>query len=1013
MGLFHKNSKKPPAASTPEGKEKAGAEREGTNSSTVPPVAPLSPGQAQVPENKQRLLPGEGGTPRSNGMRDAGQGDVLNDDGLRELTRKLKETQSSSYTESTQASSKYTDLRYAKFTLGGFPGVKHAVFIPDGLKLTTGVMEQICAAIDKEVPSMLLRGMSSLCHPAKMSTPQLRKCRGFRQLMNDSKSSLGIPVVQDDDRGGCWCSPKEDFTTTQLQMDDEELTNKNLIDVSDRVLEKKIASTISSVANAAFRTNVWTYSGPMVSNFEIFLQQCLDNGETDVFRLAVAHMQDKAYMESELSRGLMKYLFDNSQAMSPEVVASSSPVGLSGDLWNPSKCNTNREFAENGFDDWSFESCDEDACRGHPIMQWPWPYADLFFLFYREEQSVDGAEGASHGSEADWEFTTKKPWDRDAIPFNPDVLAPVGYVFIGGKEAQTKKKLLQAIRVASPVVILDNTPNVPKQVSLLVNVVKKVWERAPLLGCGPYLNSGARSKLGANPSSADLIEAMLPSKIMNHVEQEFDSGGMEESEKLTLSDIVGLMDIIKRRPQTFKETVCVVDPLHHVPDHIMSQLVSVLSSHHTGARELQTTAIHRSLVMKAWRLHRKLACRAQQLRTAVTTLVVIVALVMVLSTTLAVWMVSIRLERARVNDVTYNMSAPVWTEEIEISFTIMDELGFLKVCLLVLPMIAGLLTTLQSHFHINQKWASVHMGATLTVGEIYHFLGCIAPYNSSASTNQRRFMTRLQGIVKQLSIHGIHEEDLMGGSGDSGDEFPEDSEALEEHINQHLYGVRPQSWCLRKLQDLMALMGSAAPSCAWAALLLEGQEAKDFCAHITAEQYMEMRILPLRKYYSNLVRYYSTVRTALNVVMVLCLSVGAGLGASGFSLWIPVSLALATFVTTTMHWLAPTEFLTAVSNAMTTLNNIDLRWQGSDIREHRSEATRSHVISTTEKLCAAVAITCSAAACVFEELDDDTFDEPSNNKLSEKRIAVSRHSNVSSQAVTPYGRSGSQTPMKY
>jgi len=695
--------------------------------------------------------------------------------------------------------------------------------------------------------------------------------------------------------------------------------------------------------------------------------------------------------------------------MSPEVVYSATPVGLSGDLWNPAKCASHREFAEHGFDFWSFESCDEEASKGHPIMQWPWPYADLFLFFYREEMSIDGAPT----SDADWEFTTKKRYDREAIPFTPDLLAPVGYVFVGGSETHTKKKLLQAIRVASPVVIIDNTPNVPKQMSLLVNVVKKVWERAPLIGCSPYLADGARSQLGASPSSTDLIEAMLPSKIMNHVEQEFDNTGMEEGEKLTLSDIVGLMDLVKRRPQTFKETVCVVDPLHHTPDHIMSQLVSVLSSHHTGARELQTTAIHRSLVMKAWRLHRKLARRARQFREIATTMVVIVALVMVLSTTLAVWMVSIRLERAKVNDVTYNMSAPVWTEEIEVSFTMTDELGLLKICLLVLPMVAGLLTTLQSHFHLAQKWSSVHMAATMTVFEIYHFLGTVGPYCNSASANQRRFMTRLQGIVKQLSLSGVHEEDLMGGSGDGSGDDLQDSEALEEHINEYLYGVRPVGWLFRRCQDVVASLGSAAPGCAWAALLLEGQEAKDFCAHITAESYMENRILPLRKHYADFVRWISWVRTVLHILLVLCLSVGAGLGASGFSLWIPVTLAMASFLTTILHWLAPSEILTAVSNAMTTLNNLDLRWQGSDIRENRSEATKGHLITATEKLCAAVAVIYSGSAYVVEELDDDTFEEPGSGYAS--RLGEKRGGNRSapvSLSVTPYGRSGAVTPSR-
>merc|ERR550532_1788787 len=339
----------------------------------------------------------------------------------------------------------------------------------------------------------------------------------------------------------------------------------------------------------------------------------------------------------------MKCLFDNSVAMSPEVVDRAKPVSLQGDLWNPAKNTSNREYAEHGTDFWSFESHDDEMSKGHPITQWPWPHADLHFLFYREEPTPDGAAT----SDADWEFSTKKKLDRDAIPFSPEALAPVGYVFIGGNEAQMKKKVLQAMRVASPVIFLDNTPNVPKQMALFVKTVQKVWERAALIGCRPFLQDGAHAKLGGNPTSSDLLEAMLPSKIMNYVEKEFDSSGMDEAEKLTLSDIVGLMDLVKRRPQAFKDTVCVLDPLHASPDKITSQLVPVMGSCHGGPREQSTTATHRSLVLKGWRLHRKLARRAQQLRASATLTMVAIASVMALSTTLAVCMVAAKLDRAR------------------------------------------------------------------------------------------------------------------------------------------------------------------------------------------------------------------------------------------------------------------------------------------------------------------------------------------------------------------------------
>ena len=97
--------------------------------------------------------------------------------------------------------------------------------------------------------------------------------------------------------------------------------------------------------------------------------------------MVAVHMQDKAYMESSTARQLMKDLFDNSQVMSNEVVDYSQPLLLQGDLWDPMSNTANPEFAEHGYDYWSFDSLDQKMISGHPIIQWPWPHADLFLLF--------------------------------------------------------------------------------------------------------------------------------------------------------------------------------------------------------------------------------------------------------------------------------------------------------------------------------------------------------------------------------------------------------------------------------------------------------------------------------------------------------------------------------------------------------------------------------------------------------------------------------------------------------
>merc|ERR1740123_401637 len=168
-----------------------------------------------------------------------------------------------------------------------------------------------------------------------------------------------------------------------------------------------------------------------------------------------------------------------------------------------------------------------------------------------------------------------------------------------------KRKMVHAVKLANPIVVLDNTPNVAKQVSLFIKVLQNVWDRNPLTACRPFLN-GERGAISSNPSAGDLIQAMSPAKIMKHVEKEFDSSGMNADERLTLSDIVGLLDLVKRRPQAFKETVTSVDPLRDSADNTISQLMSVFTSPHNGAREMNSTELQRSLVLKGWDLHLRL-----------------------------------------------------------------------------------------------------------------------------------------------------------------------------------------------------------------------------------------------------------------------------------------------------------------------------------------------------------------------------------------------------------------------
>jgi len=503
-----------------------------------------------------------------------------------------------------------------------------------------------------------------------------------------------------------------------------------------------------------------------------------------------------------------------------------------------------------------------------------------------------------------------------------------------------------------------------------------------------FLIDGANTRW-FNPSPAELLQAISPSKVMNYVEREFDSSGMCDGERLLLSDAVGLLDVVKRRPQAFKETVCIVDPLTGAFDEHVNAVTATLSSSHTGTKEFSTTVVHRALVLKAWRLHRKLARKSVQFRKWATLLVMGVAVSLLLETCIAIYAVYLAFVKTGFNDITYEFTAFVLSLKFEMAFRLSEALHFLNGALLLLPLFAGLFTILQAHFQISQKWATVHVIANQVASEIYHFLGNAPPYNGSPTPNQSEFMRRLQEMIKRLSNAGIQEDDLMDNGGE-GEETLSDGKALEEHINYYLYGIKAPGCCAQKFQDLLASLGIfrfAGLSWAWQPL----SDKPDLTAPLTAEMYMAMRIVPLRKYYSDWKDSISRLRSFLNFLFVVCLLIGSGLGACSRFLWVPAPLGLATFVATLMNWLAPPEMYEGVNGALTMLNSLNLKWQGSGIRENRSEASKQRLIGTTERISHVVAL-------IFAGANLAPLDDPEENNHikngSNRSNKESGHSNI-------------------
>ncbi|CAK0845899.1 unnamed protein product, partial [Prorocentrum cordatum] len=132
--------------------------------------------------------------------------------------------------------------------------------------------------------------------------------------------------------------------------------------------------------------------------------------------------------------------------------------------------------------------------------------------------------------------------------------------------------------------------------------------RADLGECRPLLRDGAWSDLPARPSAADLLKALSPSKILQKVVSRYDCTRMPLDARITLSDVVYILDLVRSRPMVFKESLCVLDPLHDSPEDSTHVLASALGSSHVGStmevnRDARLTS---SLVLRVWDVHRRL-----------------------------------------------------------------------------------------------------------------------------------------------------------------------------------------------------------------------------------------------------------------------------------------------------------------------------------------------------------------------------------------------------------------------
>lgn len=876
-------------------------------------------------------------------------------------------------------------FRYAKFTLEGFPGEKHAVFISDRLAVHAETFGCICEALGREPPSMALCGVSSACHPGRMVTPELRTCPAFGGLVEEGRSCLGM-AAGGDARGSwgglgkslnslknlAWGRKGSDYQALGQELtgvekaENDRLKAKELDDFVDNVFQQRAVSLSASIASAAQSLNAWLLTSPGMTTFETLLQLGpKTSSEVEIVKAVAVHMQDRAYMECPRSKELLSQLFHRSEPMSSTAVDDFAPLGLPGDIWEPAQNGANAEFRRHGFRRWSFSHAGDSAARGHPAVSWPWPCGDIFFLFYREE---DG----SLGTQADWSFQTERYHDAAAIPFQPEMLAPPAYVVIGGA-GPAKKKLLQVMQVVRPTVILDNTPGVAKQMSLLLNLLKQVL-RADLSECRHLLRDGAWSGLPAEPLAADLLKAVSPSKILQRVVAGYDYTRMPLDARLTLSDVVYILDLARSRPMVFKESLCVLDPLHDSPEDSTHLLASALGSSHVGStmevnRDARLTS---SLVLRVWDVHHRLFKAKARLGRSTAYMEVAIAVCTLLAVSFSVVAVHLRLERSRLEEaILASGTLPAESDPVSGVF-----LYAVRLPALLLPIGVGMVTILQAHLRLSHKWARTHQSLSLVTSEIFTFLGGVGRYSADAETNRDILSGFLEDVIYEMSTLGITADAGGGGGGHrvgGADAASLESEALQQHIEESIYGLQPRGWMCRMLQRAISFVG------------LSGGDPRrehcskhmgDFVSMLTAEMYVDVRIATLLEHLRERTKGVQRIHAGTSIAIYALLFLTAGLAMCGITIGVPICITFLVYLASAQKQIAPLDLCEANQAAIEELTRLELRWHSMSIREQREWKTRSTLISRTEKVMLAVASNIGRLPVVLQdEADEDIIED--------------------------------------
>jgi len=431
---------------------------------------------------------------------------------------------------------------------------------------------------------------------------------------------------------------------------------------------------------------------------------------------------------------------------------------------------------------------------------------------------------------------------------------------------------------------------------------------------------------------------------------------MNPDSRLSLSDVVQTLDMVKARPGVFRDTLCVVDPLTESHEATVSTIASALCSPHVGsAAALGTTRSFSNLALHGWQVHHQLFKAERRLSWQMACMEFAVAAVLMLAVVLAVVSDVLLLRQEAGKETALKLQIQGALTQTSFDRYQPDATaaqgrygalpsGALPNWLVSLPVLVGLaVVMLQSHLRLHQKWSRAHHATAMVLSEIFHLVGCLGGYRGNIDLDRQKFLGRVRDLTKDVA-----EEATLGASSASVWSLEE----LQAHVENALYGMGPQSCIWRRIQSFCDCIGFDI-----------GDPRRDHCAEYTqelvaplcAQTYMEVRARTLMASCTEQATAIGRVRTITQIAILSLLAAGSGLAALDMTSWMPICLIAAFCMAVVLQQLLPQDNVAAIDITLAALSRLEMKWHAAGIQERRSNLVRHRLIAATERAAVALA----------------------------------------------------------